>query len=92
MTRWPTVKDVEKQLVAYKRERVYEEALRSEDGLDVRLQVYEDRTWAIRTGDSQYDQDHRGFWGSGTLTHTTNCRELAAHLLNEAKDHEADNA
>lgn len=34
---------------------------------DVRLQVYEDGAWALRTGASDYDQDHRGFWSSGAL-------------------------
>src|SRR5690606_813072 len=34
---------------------------------DVRLQVYEDGDWAIRFGDSSYDQDHRGFWGASIV-------------------------
>lgn len=34
---------------------------------DVRLQVCEDGAWHLRTGPSDYDQDHRGFWGAGAL-------------------------
>ena len=30
---------------------------------DVRLQVYEDGSWALRTGLSDYDLDHRGSRG-----------------------------
>ena len=33
-------------------------------GLPVRLQVQEDGSWEIHTGDSSYDLDHRGYWGS----------------------------
>lgn len=37
----------------------------SED-VDVRLQVV-DGTWYLHSGDASYDQDHRGFWGAGSL-------------------------
>jgi hypothetical protein len=33
---------------------------------DVRLRVYKGN-WYLYSGDSSYDQDHRGFWGSSTL-------------------------
>ena len=33
--------------------------------IDVRLQVHDG--WALRTGPSDYDQDHRGYWGVGSV-------------------------
>jgi hypothetical protein len=54
--------------------------------MDVRLQVYPNGQWAVRTGDSQYDQDHRGYWGAGFLSWDSDCEELAAALIDEAKD------
>lgn len=31
---------------------------------DFRIQIYPDGQWSYHTGDSSYDQDHRGAWGS----------------------------
>lgn len=50
--------------------------------IDVLLQVLEDGTWALRTGDSQYDQDHRGFWGASSVAPDDD--EVA--LINTARD------
>jgi hypothetical protein len=36
-----------------------------DEGCDVRLQVYEDSSFQLHSGDSSYDQDHRGYWGAG---------------------------
>lgn len=58
------------------------------EGIDVRLQCRADG-WALRTGDAQYDSDHRGAWGTGYLTHNSDCRALAEELIDEAKDHAA---
>lgn len=30
--------------------------------MELRLQIHDDGTWSIHTGDPQYDQDHRGVW------------------------------
>ncbi len=43
-----------------------------DSGIDVRLNVQvaedcESYSWSLDTGDSSYDQDHRGFWGSSTV-------------------------
>lgn len=54
--------------------------------VDVRLQVFDDGQWSIHSGDSSYDQDHRGHWGCGSLNHETDCDELAQELLDEAMD------
>lgn len=35
--------------------------------MEVRLQVHDDGTWSIHTGDPQYDQDHRGAWGDAVV-------------------------
>jgi hypothetical protein len=35
-------------------------------GVDSRLQVY-DGWWALRTGSSDYDTDHRGYWSSSSI-------------------------
>jgi hypothetical protein len=52
---------------------------------DIRLQVV-DGGWCVHLGDAQYDTDHRGLWGSGSLTPTTNCLELARDLISDALD------
>ncbi len=39
---------------------------------DVRLQVYNDGQWAIRWGLSDYDQDHRGYWGASSVPGSQN--------------------
>jgi hypothetical protein len=60
---------------------------------DVRLQVWEDGEWAVRWGLSDYDTDHRGFWGAGSVPGVAkgkvtrfNTRDLAAELIRQAKD------
>lgn len=61
-----------------------------DSGLDVRLQVYPDGSWALRTGDSSYDQDHRGYWGSGTLDGKRFDSEgMAKELLEQCKEQHA---
>ncbi len=61
--------------------------------IDVRLQVWPDGTWAIHTGDSSYDQDHRGYWGASSLpmfgTGRFNARDTARELIDQAKDQQA---
>lgn len=59
------------------------------EGLDVRLQVLEDGSWDILTGDPCYDTDHRGYWGAGVLGQDTDCNELAGELLDEVMEHES---
>jgi len=81
---FPTIKDLASALTANK--RWCESG--DQGGIDVRLQVQEGG-WALRTGDSSYDLDHRGYWGAGYLTRSSNCRELARELIEEARDHAA---
>ncbi len=55
---------------------------------DVRLQVHADGRFSVHTGSSDYDQDHRGAWGSGSipLTADFDSMALAKKLWNEAAD------
>lgn len=59
--------------------------------MDVRLQVIpsESMDWYIRTGDAQYDTDHRGAWGASSIdtTYTIDqLREVAKDLISQADD------
>lgn len=59
-------------------------------GQDVRLQVWENGNWAIHVCSSDYDQDHRGFWGASCLCYDRqNLAELARDLIEQAKDDHA---
>lgn len=78
----------------------YDEDMREEEEpsdeeeafMDVRLQVF--GGWQIHTGDSSYDQDHRGYWGSGYIRCVPDVRnmteeeadELAEELIDMAKE------
>ena len=60
---------------------------------DVRLQVYPDGAWAIRVGLSDYDQDHRGFWGASYIPRGRfNATDLARELISQCRDHYATQA
>lgn len=55
---------------------------------DIRLQIHED-DWSTHTGDSQYDQDHRGVWGSAYVPRGVSkagARNIARDLIDEAGD------
>ncbi len=67
--RLPNLQEVRAALIDRKRH--------IDGGTDVRLQILDDGNWSLHTGDNRYDQDHRGSWGCGTLTNTTNCTNLA---------------
>ncbi len=70
--KWPKIKDVASDLIIINRGIGYIDPADAEFGCDenlcdVRLQVHKDCGWTIHTGDSSYDQDHRGYWGSSFL-------------------------
>ncbi len=54
--------------------------------IDVRLQVYPDGQWAVHSGSSDYDQDHRGYWGASSIDAETNIPLLALELLDQAEE------
>lgn len=65
-------------------------------GCGVRLQVYPDGAWIVRSGDAQYDTDHRGFWGSSSVPGVVdgkvrrfNARATARDLIDQAREHAA---
>lgn len=57
--------------------------------LDVRLQVYPDGDAYVRSGSSDYDQDHHGFWGASSIAQSDDWKELIAvaiDLIEQAQD------
>lgn len=66
--------------------------IRSHDDVptcDVRLQVYQDGDWSVRWGDSQYDLDHRGYWGCSSISPgdaDSDLVEVAQYLLRQVED------
>lgn len=79
--RFPSIKSVASDLSGCK------SYLEKGADMDIRLQVYGDGDWAIRTGDSSYDLDHRGYWGCSIIDRRSNCRDLAIDLLEQVKDY-----
>lgn len=79
--KFPTITEVARELRAINDEM---------DGeADVRLQVYDNGRWAVRWGDASYDQDHRGYWGAGSVPGRRKRFDSmgeARRLINEAKD------
>lgn len=62
------------------------------DGIDVRLRVHGDDQELLE-GDSQFDQDHRGFWGSGSVGPDDSdaaLLELAEDLIAQVLDAQAE--
>ncbi len=62
---------------------------------DVRLQLYADGTWCLRSGLSDYDQDGRGYWGASFVPgagQAFNADEVAKDLWEQALDAQADDA
>lgn len=58
-------------------------------GTDIRLQVTANG-WQLHTGSSDYDQDHRGFWGASCLSYgKQNLLSLARELLDDARESHA---
>lgn len=52
--------------------------------IDVRLQVYPSGHWAVHLGPSDYDSDHRGYWGASSISPRSNCKKLAKELIEQA--------
>lgn len=56
-------------------------------GQDVRLQVHENGSWALHVCSSDYDQDHRGYWGASLLSYDRqNLTDLARDLIGQCAD------
>ena len=85
-----SVTRIAEELKAYSEElKTYSEDLEDGEGNvgeDVRLQVV-DGSWELHTGDSSYDQDHRGRWGASWVragASMAECRGIARDLIDEA--------
>lgn len=64
-----------------------------ESDCEIRLQVYKNGMWSLRVGPSDYDLDHRGFWGASCLPRGRfRSVDLARSLLDQARDQYAMNA
>lgn len=99
--RFPSIKDVATELRAINKEAEADEdyahgrgsVIREVSSVDVRLQVYEDGAWAVRWGLSDYDQDHRGYWGASSVPGSNRrfrSEDVASSLIDQAKDAYAD--
>ena len=56
---------------------------------EVRIQVMPDYGWYWHTGDSSYDQDHRGYWGAASIglnMTEEEARDTAIDLIDQARD------
>ena len=92
--RLPSIANVRSELVAnwkYLRRNFdrSEFAGRGDDfaGQDVRLQVHENGNWAVHVCPSDYDQDHRGYWGASCLSYDRqNLTDLARDLIGQCAD------
>lgn len=89
--RWPSVKDVAADLRFISKQPLGPECA-DEDGeirIDVRLQVVPGEGWHVWEGQSCYDTDHRGYWGSSCVPANGkrfNARNVARELIAEARD------
>jgi hypothetical protein len=91
--KFPSIRTVAAVLRLVNREPSTTEPGVEESFLDVRLQVYEDGSWSLRHGDPQYDLDHRGFWGAGSVPgdgRRFSSEDIARELIEQAKAHAAD--
>jgi hypothetical protein len=85
--RWPNISQVASDL-----REINSTVLEFEDsgeGIDVRLQVYEDGAWAVHFGDGSYDTDHRGYWGASSVPGNSerfSATAVAKELIDQAKD------
>ena len=87
--KFPAIKDVARDLKNIARQiSKYGLPEVEEGGCDVRLQVLPDGGWSVHSGDAQYDQDHRGYWGASSLPYDGhfNATEVAKDLIEQAKD------
>ncbi len=85
--RFPKIDEVASDLRAINKQQL--ESDDADEGIDVRLQVYPDGHWAVRSGSSDYDQDHRGYWGSSSVpgdNRRFDSKALARDLIGQAKE------
>jgi predicted RNA-binding protein Jag len=90
------IKDYLKKLVEKEKKSLeispedYTEPGSDTPNIDVRLQ-WHDGEWNILIGNSDYDTDTRGYWGSSSITPDTKSDELAEDLIDQVEEHMATN-
>ena len=88
--RFPKISEVAAELRRINKE---DSADDGDDGrIDVRLQVHEDGQWAVHWGSADYDQDHRGYWGSSSVpgdNRRFDSKDLARDLIDQAREQKA---
>jgi hypothetical protein len=90
--RFPKIDDVAADLRAINKQQLNRDD--ADEGIDVRLQVHPDGDWGVKSGSSDYDQDHRGYWGASSVpgdNRRFDSKAVARDLIDQAKDHAADN-
>jgi hypothetical protein len=84
--RWPSIESISRELLSINEVIESEEI---DEDIDVRLQVLPNGDWKIWWGDPQYDTDHRGYWGAGSIPgggRRFNATETARDLIEQAKE------
>lgn len=92
--RFPPINAVAAELRRQAKNVEWSDSLGDEDFCDVRLQIYHHPEnprvmtwWKVHTGPSDYDTDHRGFWGAGCIPRGPfNSRALAANLIDQTRE------
>lgn len=63
------------------------------ESTDVRVQATDGGNWSLHTGSSDYDTDHRGYWGASSIEATDDDAKLGrilADIVNQACDRAAE--
>ena len=58
-------------------------------GIDVRIQCEPGKGWQLHTGDSQYDQSHKGYWGASSISKDMDddtIRSIASEMIDQARE------
>lgn len=88
--RFPTIEEVSAELRRINKQDSADDG--DDGGIDVRLQVHPDGTWTVNWGSSDYDQDHRGYWGSSSVPgdgRRFDSKDIARDLIEQAREHKA---
>jgi hypothetical protein len=59
------------------------------DSIDVRLRVHNEQ-WELLHGSSDYDQDHRGYWGASCIDGQCDLEAVAISLVEQVQDDAAE--
>jgi ribosomal protein S17E len=63
----------------------YTEVGSDDPSIDIRLQWHDDK-WQVHVGSSDYDQNHKGFWGSSSVTPDTKLDDLLETLIDQVEE------